>query len=106
LRMRCDEKRSHNFFLKYLLNHLREQGVFVKLSRRAVNQANYNKNEISVLKIPAPTYDEQHEIADTIGTVESKLLLLEQKRGLLEELFRTLLHQLMTAQIRVNELDL
>jgi type I restriction enzyme S subunit len=89
-----------------LLNHWREKGVFVKLSRRAVNQANYNRNEIYQLDIPFPEYNEQREIADVINSVESKMLLYEQEKGLLEELFRTLLHQLMTGQIRVNDINL
>ena len=70
LRIKCGETRSHNFFLAHLMNHWREEGVFVKLARRAVNQANYNRNEISVLKIPLPTYAEQREIAVTIGALE------------------------------------
>jgi len=105
LRIRCDEKRTHNYYLKHLLNHYREQEVFVKLSRRAVNQANYNRNEIFELKIPFPEYSEQCEIALAIGAVESKIYLHESKKNLLEELFRTLLHQLMTGQVRVSEID-
>jgi type I restriction enzyme S subunit len=105
LRIRCDEKKTHNYFLKHLLNHYREQEVFVKLSRRAVNQANYNRNEIYELKIPFPKYEEQREIAETIMAVENKMFLHESKKNLLEELFRTLLHQLMTGQTRVNEIE-
>jgi type I restriction enzyme S subunit len=56
LRICCGEKISHNYFLKHLMNFYREEGVFIKLSRRAVNQANYNRNEISVLEIPVPPY--------------------------------------------------
>ncbi len=106
LRIRCDEKKTHNYFLKHLLNHYREQEVFIKLSRRAVNQANYNRNEIFELKIPFPKYEEQCEIAETIGAVESKIQRHESKNNLLEELFRTLLHQLMTGKTRVNNIDL
>ena len=35
-----------------------------------------------------------------------RVWLLELKRQSLSDLFRTLLHQLMTAQIRVHDLDL
>jgi len=106
LRIRCDEMKTHNYFLKHLLNYYREKEVFVKLSRRAVNQSNYNRNEIFELKIPFPKFEEQYKIAKTIGAIESKIHLHESKKNLLEELFRTLLHQLMTGQIRVNEIDL
>jgi type I restriction enzyme, S subunit len=106
LRIKCGERKSHNFFLAHLMNHFRAKGVFLKLARRAVNQANYNRNEISVLNIPLPTYQEQREIADTIRAVDARLLQHRQKIENLNELFRTVLHQLMTAQIRVNELEL
>ena len=106
LRICTGEKKSHNYFLKHLMNHYREEGVFVKLARRAVNQANYNKNEISVLKIPRPTYDEQVEIANAIHGVEEKTQKHQEKRDALQSLFRTLLHELMTAKIRVHDLNL
>jgi len=106
LRIRCDEKRYHNRYLVHLMNHFREGQVFVKLARRAVNQANYNRNEISVLKIPLPSYDEQIQIADIIATVDAGVDLKRRKHAALTDLFRTLLHQLMTAQIRVHDLDL
>ena len=106
LRIRCDEKKTHNYYLKHLMNHYREKEVFVKLSRRAVNQANYNRNEIYELKMPLPSYKEQVEIAQTIGAVEGKIKAHEDKKNLLEELFRTLLHQLMTGEVRVKDLDI
>ena len=59
------------------------------------------------MQIPIPKdFDEQVEIAGTLDTVEKKVELLSDKQYRLEELFRTLLHQLMTGQTRVNDLDL
>ncbi len=104
LRICCGENKSHNYFLKHLMNYYREEGVFVKLARRAVNQANYNKNEISVLEIPCPPYDQQVEIANAIGAVESKINIHRQKQASLQDLFRTLLHELMTAKVRVHNI--
>ena len=105
LRICCGEKKSHNYYLKHLMNFWREKGVFVQLSRRAVNQANYNRNEISVLKIPVPSYAEQVEIANTIGKIESKIEHHQSKKQALTDMFKTLLHQLMTGQRRVHELE-
>ncbi len=106
LRISTGEKKSHNYFLKHLMNHYRQEGVFVKLARRAVNQANYNKNEISALRIPCPPYDQQVEIANAIHGVENKTNKHLQRKAALQELFRTLLHELMTAKTRVNAIDL
>ena len=88
------------------MNYYREQGVFIKLSRRAVNQANYTRNEISVLGIPLPPIDEQREIARAITTVVNARSIHMQRRDALRSLFRALLDQLMIAQIRVHDLDL
>ncbi len=104
LRIKCGEKKSHNFFLAHLMNYFREKEVFLRLARRAVNQANYNRNEISVLKIPLPTYQEQRDIADAIRAIDIKIHHHRLKKAKLEDLFRTLLHQLMTAQIRLQKL--
>ena len=106
LRICAGERKSHNYFLKHLMNHYREEGVFVKLARRAVNQANYNKNEISVLKIPSPPYEQQVEIAKTIGAVDAKIWSHVDKKRSIEDLFRTLLHELMTAKTRTDHLPI
>jgi type I restriction enzyme S subunit len=106
LRICTGETKSHNYFLKHLMNHYREEGVFVKLARRAVNQANYNKNEISVLKIPSPPYDEQVQIAIAIGAIDAKTRNHINKKCGLEDLFYTLLHELMSDKTRVHELEI
>ncbi len=55
--------------------------------------------------IPVPSLDEQREIDDALATIERKLGLHVSKHAALTALFRTLLHQLMTAQIRVHDVD-
>lgn len=49
---------------------------------------------------------EQHEIATALATIDRKLAHHERKRDTLQELFKTLLHELMTGRIRVHELDI
>jgi type I restriction enzyme, S subunit len=106
LRLRCDETTCHNLYLAALLNHFRDEGVFMRLARRAVNQANYNRNEISVLKIPLPRYEEQRAIADALQTIDTKQDLQRRRQLVLSDLFRTLLEKLMTAEVRPGELDM
>ena len=106
LRICTSEKNLHNHFLKHLMNHYRKEGVFVKLARRAVNQANYNRNEISILRVPTPPYEEQIEIVKIIGSVEAKTRSHINKKLGLEALFSNLLHELMPAKTRLHELEL
>jgi type I restriction enzyme S subunit len=49
---------------------------------------------------------EQNEIAAMLQTIDRKIHLHERKRTALSETFQTLLHHLMTAQIRVDKLDI
>ena len=66
-----------------------------------------NKKDLTPLLMPVPPdISEQQEIAAALSTVEAKIDLLRHAHALLSDLFDTLLHQLMTAQIRVHDLDL
>ena len=100
LRIRCGETKTHSLFLAYLMNYYRQAGIFVNLARRAVNQANYNRNEISVLKIPHPPYEEQRKIAAVLGLVQHAVEQQEQLIVLTAELKKALLHKLLTEGLR------
>lgn len=56
--------------------------------------------------VPVPSLEEQDEINFVLATVQRKIELIASKKDILSDLFRTLLHQLMTAQIRVNAIEL
>jgi type I restriction enzyme S subunit len=56
--------------------------------------------------IPLPALDEQREIVGVFAALDRKEKVHERKHAALTALFRTLLHQLMTAQLRVHDLDL
>ena len=58
------------------------------------------------LPIPEPEYDEAKHIGDPLQVIDTKIELIARKKDTLANLFRTLLHRLMTAQIRVYDLDL
>jgi len=61
---------------------------------------------LSSLPILLVDKDEQHEIVAILDAIDSKIDLHKRKRTILEELFKTLLHKLMTGEIRVADLDL
>jgi type I restriction enzyme S subunit len=53
-----------------------------------------------------PTVDEQREIAAILDAIDRKIDLHRRKRAVLDDLFKALLHKLMTGEIRVADLDL
>ena len=62
-------------------------------------------HEISAFKIPLPGLETQSAIASVIYNLERKKELHDEKRMQLQDLFRTLLHELMTAKICANDID-
>ena len=93
-------------FLNYFMNWPRTQEEIKKLASRAVGQANINASKLRTVLFPLPAIDEQHNIAAILDTIDRKIDLHRKKRAVLEELFKALLHKLMTGEIRVGELDL
>jgi len=65
-----------------------------------------NKKNLVPLLFPLPETREQREIAATLAKIDASTRVHERKRECLDELFQSLLHRLVTAQIRVNELDI
>lgn len=92
-------------FLFYYFNHLRESDYFVKLQTYAVN-AKFNKSAVNALPTVVPSRPEQDEIASIIDITQRKINLENEKLATLQDLFRTLLHELMTAKTRVQELSI
>lgn len=92
-------------YLFYYLNHLREAEYFVKLQTYAIN-AKFNKSAVNALTTVVPSREEQDQIANTLDASQLKIDSAENKRKALQDLFRTLLHELTTAQTRVHELQI
>jgi type I restriction enzyme, S subunit len=92
-------------YLFYYLNFLRESGFFLKKQTFSVN-AKFNKSAINELPTYLPDDNERRDIVGALDAVGKKLDALHAKKQLFEDLFRTLLHQLITAQIRLGDLDL
>lgn len=63
-------------------------------------------SEISCLTIPLPDIDTQLDIAAAIQNLETKEKIHKGKCVQLQDIFRALLHELMTASIRVAGLEL
>jgi type I restriction enzyme S subunit len=66
-----------------------------------------NKKNLLPISIPVPSsLDEQRESVAILDAIDRKVDLQLRQRGALAELFKALLHKLMTGEIRVADLDL
>ncbi len=68
---------------------------------------NLNTGTIDSLPFPLPpTAEEQREIVAILDAIDRKIELHRKKRAVLEELFKALLHKLMTGEIRLDQIEL
>ncbi|GJL83260.1 MAG: hypothetical protein DHS20C01_28940 [marine bacterium B5-7] len=71
------------------------------------NQPNVSPTRLEGFQIPIPgDMEEQKQIAELLTALNRKMELAKQKTFQLQDLFRTLLHELMTAKTRVHELEI
>jgi type I restriction enzyme S subunit len=77
-----------------------------KLSTAAHGTKTLNQDDICSFQIPLPPLPEQREIVEILDAIDRKIELHKQKKALLEELFKSLLHKLMTGEVRVADLNL
>jgi type I restriction enzyme S subunit len=92
-----DFKGNNPRFVAYLLETMR-------LKRFDTGAANptLNRNIVHGEKIAIPPKDQQVEIGEALEAVESKRTIHESHKRSFQDLFRTLLHELMSAKIRPN----
>ncbi len=96
-----DEKRLSKRFLFYLFNHPHLRVEVAKTSTGSkVKHTSPTKLRAVKVAIP-PSLDEQEEIASALSTTQHKISVATNKKTQLQDLFRTLLHELMTAKTRV-----
>lgn len=93
-------------FLNHFLNWETAQRELKKLASRGVGQANISAGKLKGFAVPIPKINEQREIVAILEAIDRKIGLHRRKRAVLDDLFKTLLHKLMTGAIRAADLDL
>ena len=98
-----DEKQISSVFLYYFFEYHYED---LRTLGHGANQRNMNAALIRSFPLMFPKPDEQAAVVTTFESLDQKRVLHEHKKTQLQDLFRTLLHELMTAKMRVHKFDL
>jgi len=107
IRVRVDEERTTpNFIAEYLITPVCRMYFQKSMHSTAGNFPKIDQPTVEKTLIPLPKLEEQTEIAQTLETLDKKIGLIDSQLNKLVELFRTLLHQLMTGQVRVKDLEI
>lgn len=73
---------------------------------QGVSVPTLNRNSFADVPVAIPPVNEQRQLASILEAIDRKIDLHRRKRAALDDLFKALLHKLMTGEIRVGELDL
>lgn len=103
--VRPKPERVYSGFLSRFFNAPagKSQALAVK---HGLAQQHLNVAAVKKTLIPLPPLKQQQEIDSALAAVQRKMEFITARKQALNVLFRTLLHQLMTAQIRVSDLEL
>jgi len=99
---------NKDIYPEYITNYLRTEIARDNLisSSGKVAITNINQGMLGEIKIPLPPLPTQQKIASILSAIDAKIEAEENKKQALEELFKSLLHNLMNAKIRVNHLEI
>jgi type I restriction enzyme, S subunit len=79
----------------------------MRRQKKDIARANLSLLDVRGFEIPIPSTEEEiEEVARALVTLEEKIATHERKRDQLQDVFRTLLHELMTAKTRVTSVDI
>ncbi len=92
----CDLHYVCEFLRYYDLNRFRHMGGQPLITQGIVNER----------VVPFPPLAEQKGIAEVFHSLDGKLLAAVDKKSTLRELFKSMLHQLITGQIRVRKYEI
>lgn len=91
-----------SFLKQALLSNLVQKDISDKSAQSTMKFIGVQR--ISTVLIPLPSLPIQQEIEETLSSVDSKIEHEENKKNALEELFKSMLYNLMSAKMRVGDL--
>ena len=101
--IRTKPEKLNGSFLSRFINSV-EAKKQVGAGKTGMAQPHFNVGTVKRIFVPLPPLEEQEVIVSCLEKIDQKHDLADAKQQALQDLFRTLLHELMTAKTRVHEL--
>jgi type I restriction enzyme S subunit len=100
-----DKEKYSLEYLAFLIYTDKVQNYFKECTRGTTIKG-IPRDDLKKLPLQIPPLPVQQKIASILSAIDAKIEAEENKKQALEELSKTLLHNLMTAKIRVNQLEI
>ncbi|MGE0823274.1 MAG: restriction endonuclease subunit S [Candidatus Binatia bacterium] len=79
---------------------------FMRVAKRTTNLASTNKTQVRAFRFPVPPLTEQRQIVEIVAAAKAKVQGFMKKVEALQQLKKSLMHDLLTGKVRVNNLNL
>jgi type I restriction enzyme S subunit len=99
--VRANRQTISSDYLAYLTQSQYGKSYFLTVAHRTTHLACINTTKLKALPVPIPPLQGQEAITGRLKTIDRKYLTEMDRRNALDTLFQTLLHGLMTGQIRL-----
>ena len=103
--VRPDRTRISSEFFAYQSQSPYGKSYFLSVAHKTTNLACINTTKLKAFPVLLPPQDQQKDIVEACSSIDGKIRNATNKKAQLDDLFRTLLHELMTAKTRVHEVD-
>ncbi|HRJ31376.1 MAG TPA: restriction endonuclease subunit S [Cyclobacteriaceae bacterium] len=92
---------------EFLYQYLQMDDFIARIEKlqRGASYPAVRDSDVKGMKIPIPKYNEQVLIGNYLKTLDLKKNLANSKKQTLSDLFKTMLHELMTGERRVHEIE-
>ena len=104
--VRPDTNRISSEFFAYQSQSPYGKAYFLSVAHKTTNLACINTTKLKAFPILLPSKQQQREIVHACQSIDAKIQAVHVKLTVLKDLFRTLLHELMTAKTRIHELEM
>jgi type I restriction enzyme S subunit len=101
--------KNEQVITQHLYNYTKIHSIRMNLAGKmegSTGRQRLPRHVLENLKIPLPPLPIQQKIASILSAIDQKIQAEENEKKALEDLFKSLLHNLMTAKIRVNHLEI
>lgn len=104
LRPKTDD--TNNLFFVCWMNHAVNQRKLYVFDANRTTIPNLSGSRLKNFNIPKPELSKQQQISSILSTIDAKIESEENRKNAIEVLFKSMLHNLMTTKIRVNNLEI
>lgn len=105
-RIRANRELLDPRFFAYVVESDIAKRYFMRVAKRTTNLASTNKTQVRAFRFPVPPVPEQQQIAGIISAAKATLQGYIRKEEALNQLKRSLMHDLLTGKVRANNLSL